>query len=162
VFSLQEVNGSDFLVTAMQAESNHLQQRGTYRELCASSLGDYGSDLFCYTPGMTSFAARQGPFLLFTLPTPPPVGAASSLHADTPRHPLYRCNTRGTHSVQTDSTCRRDGDGVMEQLLGYASSAPHTGMPRRLWACVHHDGAYTVLDADCLEGHAPHALGWVM
>ena len=89
VWSLQEVNGSDFLVTTRQSESTHLQQLGTYRELCASSLGDYGSDLFCYTPGMTTFAARQGPFFLFSLPLPPRVA----------QHRCYTQIHRGTHCI---------------------------------------------------------------
>ena len=51
IWSLQHVNDTDYLVTTKLSESNHLQRLGTYRELCATSLGDYGTDLFCYTPG---------------------------------------------------------------------------------------------------------------
>ena len=106
--------------------------------------------------------------MLYSLPSPPPAGAASLLHQRTPRHPLYRCRrSNGIHFVHREKSCGGDdgrSSAVMEQLLGYASSAPHTGMPRRLWACERVDGVvYHALDADCLPGHVSvSALGWVM
>ena len=115
-------------MTADEAEKARLVQEGGWDELCASSFGAAGTDTFCYTMAMQSFAARQGPFLLYTLPTPPPAGAASLLHTETARFALYRCvSAAGLHFISTAGGCGGAG-AKQESLLGYASAAPHTGM----------------------------------
>lgn len=50
VYSLQNSNRTDYLPTASRQEATILQQQGKYSEICASSLGPYASDIFCYTP----------------------------------------------------------------------------------------------------------------
>jgi hypothetical protein len=168
VWSLQadgEGPNGAFLVTADEAEKNSLLQGGGWQELCASSFGNYGTDTFCYTMAMRSFAAHQGPFLLHALPTAPPAGAASLLFTEAGRSALYRCRSSGGRNrfLSADSSGQCGGKGTQESLLGYSSAVPHTGMPRRLWGCATPgDVSYHVLDADCVPGDQPMALGWVM
>ena len=162
VYSLRHVNGTDFMPSLDPARDRQ-QLFGEWEEICASSLGPYSSDVFCFAPGETSFAPRQGPFLSYTLPHPPAAAASSLLH-QAPRLPLFRCRAtsgRGNHFISGDDRC--GGAGVMESPLGFSSSRPHTGMPRRLRSCERADGVrYHTLDAFCLGEDKPTELGHVL
>ena len=162
VNSLRHVNGTDFMPSLDPARDRQ-QLFGEWEEICASSLGPYSSDVFCFAPGETSFAPRQGPFLSYTLPHPPAAAASSLLH-QAPRLPLFRCRAtsgRGNHFISGDDRC--GGAGVMESPLGFSSSRPHTGMPRRLRSCERADGVrYHTLDAFCLGADKPTELGHVL
>jgi hypothetical protein len=160
VWSLRNANKTDYLPTSSHHEAAILQQDGRYTEICASSLGPYGPDQFCYAPGETSLEARMGPFELYTLPTAPPAGHASLLHMGA-RTALYRCNGAGVHFISADASCE---GAARESLLGYASAVPHTGMPRILRRCERNDAVrYHMLDAPCV-GSSDKAvvLGHVM
>lgn len=89
----------------------------------------------------------MGPFELYSLSVPPPQGHASLLHTNAARTGIYRCNDAGIHFLSMDATCE---GAAMEQLLGYASAVPHTGMPRKLRRCERPDRVrYHTLDAPC-------------
>lgn len=97
--------------------------------------------------GETDFQARMGPFELYSLSAQPPQGHASLLHTNAGRTAIYRCNDAGIHFLSVNATC--DG-ATTEQLLGYASAVPHTGMPRKLRRCERPDRVrYHTLDSPC-------------
>lgn len=150
---------TDYLATSNAAEASVLQQLGQYEEICASSIGPYATDFFCYTSGETEFQARMGPFILYTLPTPPPVGFASVLHMG-PRVPVYRC-AGSSHFVSNDVHCE---GAANEGLLGYASAKPHTGMPRLLRRCTRSSDKvwYHTTDTECVGQDVGVTLGYVM
>lgn len=137
-----------------------MQQLGLFTEICASSLGPYSTDYFCYAPGSIDFEARMGPFILYSLPDAPPTTSASLLHLG-PRLALYRCTDQHGHFMSTTPDC--DGSGPPESVLGYVSVRAHTGMPRFLRQCRRPGGVkYHTLDAYCLPGDTSTTLGHVM
>lgn len=100
IWSLQNKQGDDFLITESDAEKTQLVKQG-WKEICHPIAGPAS---FCVDTGMTD--GRQGPFIIYKV-------------NQTEFTPLYRClSAQGKHFISTAANC--EGQKT-ERLLGYIS-----------------------------------------